>query len=62
MGFLDPIPGSRGIRISGLCGRPAANYHRAIMCQQETRGLRSGFSLSFPEAAGAACGALSAGG
>ena len=28
VGFIDPFPSGSDIRISGLCGRPAANYHQ----------------------------------
>ena len=61
MGFKDPFPEGRDIRISVLCGRPAANYHRAIMRQQEPPAQGSGFSGSFPEAASAACAAPAGG-
>ena len=61
MGFLDPIPGPGhpDIRLVRAAGR---QLPLGIMRQQETRALRSGFFESFPEAAGAADDALSAGG
>ena len=61
-GFIDPIPGDRDIRISRLCGLPTANYHRAIMRQQEPPALSSGFFVPFPEAARTACGTPSGNG